>query len=158
MSSSPDVLVKVKEGYDGPTPSGNAAAALVLLRLSEFTGRRDFREKAEKTLKAFGEEMESSAVSHSYMLCALDFWFGSKEVVVAGPMGEQGMQDMVREIQRHFLPNKVLALAADNVPETFSLTDGKVEIGGKPTVYICENFVCKSPIAELESLKKQLEA
>ncbi len=157
MSSAPDVLVKVKEGYDGPTPSGNAVAALVLLRLSEFTGRRDFREKAEKTLKAFGEEMESSAVSHSDMLCALDFWYGSKEMVVAGPMGEKVMQDMVREIQRRFLPNKVLAPAASSVPETSSLTDGKAEIDGKPAVYICENFACKSPITELESLKKQLE-
>ena len=64
---------------------------------------------------------------------------------------------MVREIQRRFLPNKVLAPAASSVPETSSLTDGKAEIDGKPTVYICENFACKSPITELESLKKQLE-
>ncbi len=156
MSSAPDVLVRAKEGYDGPTPSGNAAAALTLLRLSEFTGRQEFREKAEKTLKAFGDSLESSPISHTYMLCALDFWFGSKEVVVAGSMGEKDVQGMVREIQMRFLPNKVLALAAGGVPEISSLTEGKTEIGGKPAVYICENFACKSPITQLESLKEQL--
>jgi uncharacterized protein YyaL (SSP411 family) len=158
MSSSPDVLVKVKEGYDGPAPSGNSVAVLVLLRLSEFTGRQDFRAKAETTLKVFGDSMESSPVSHTYMLCALDFWFGSKEVVIAGSMGEKDVQDMVREIHRRFLPNKVFALAAVGVPETSPLTEGKTEIGGRPTVYICENFACKSPATKLESLKEQLGA
>ena len=158
MSSSRDVLVKVKEGYDGPIPSGNAAAAMALLRLSEFTGRQEFREKAETTLKAFGDSMESSPFSHTYMLCALDFWFGSKEVVVAGSMTDRATQEMVREVQRHFLPNKVVALAGGGFSEIASLTDGKTEKDGKPTVYICENFACQSPITELQSLKKQLEA
>jgi len=158
MSSHPEVLVKVKEGYDGPTPSGNAVAALTLLRLSEFTGRQDFREKAELTLKAFGGSMESSPYSHTYMLCALDFWLGSKEMVVAGAAGEKVVQDMVSEIHRRFLPNKVLALAADDVPEILPLTEGKTEIAGKPAVYICEDFSCKSPITGLDSLKKQLDA
>ena len=158
MSSSPDVLVKVKEGYDGPTPSGNAAAALTLLRLSEFTGRQDLREKAEGTLKAFGDSVESSPFSHTYMLCALDFWFGSKEVVVAGSMGQKPVQEIVREIQRRFLPNKVVALTGGGVPEISALTEGKTEIDGEPAVYICENFACKSPITQLEALTKQLDA
>ena len=156
MSTSQEVLFKVKEGYDGPTPSGNSAATLLLLRLSEFTGRQDFREKAEKTLKAFGESMESSPFSHTFMLCALDFWFGSKEVVIAGSKGEKVVQEMVREIHRHFLPSKIVALASEGIPEISSLTDGKTEIGGRPAVYICENFSCKSPITDLESLRKQL--
>jgi uncharacterized protein YyaL (SSP411 family) len=102
--------------------------------------------------------MESSPFSHTYMLCALDFWFGSKEVVVAGPMREKPVQDMVREIQRRFLPTKVVALADGGAPEIASLTEGKTEIDGGPAVYICENFACKSPITQLEALKKQLDS
>ena len=158
MSSSPSVLLRVKDGYDGPTPSGNASAALLLVRLSEFTGREDFRLSAEGTLKAFGESMESSLLSHAYMLCALDFWFGSKEVVVAGATEDRVLQDMIREIQKRFLPNKVVALASGAIPEISALTEGKTEIGGKPAVYICENFSCKSPITQLVTLKEQLKA
>ncbi len=36
-------IVAIKEGYDGPTPSGNSVAALDLLRLAEFTGNQDFQ-------------------------------------------------------------------------------------------------------------------
>jgi uncharacterized protein YyaL (SSP411 family) len=158
MSSSPEVLVRVKEGYDGPTPSGNAVAALLLLRLSEFTGRQDFKEKAETTLKDFGDSMETSPISHTFMLCALDFWFGSNEIVVAGARADGVTEEMIREVQRRFLPNKVLALASGAVPETASLTEGKSEVGGRPAVYVCENFACKSPTTQLDALRKQLEA
>ena len=83
-NASGDLLLKVKEAYDGPTPSGNSMAALTLLRLSELTGREEFRLKAEKTMKVFGDAMESSPTSLTYMMCALDFWFGSREIVIAG--------------------------------------------------------------------------
>jgi uncharacterized protein len=36
------------------------------------------------------------------------------------------------------------------------LIEGKVALDGKPTVYICENFACKSPATDLGSLQKQL--
>ena len=159
LSSAPDLLVRAKEGYDGPTPSGNAVAALTLLRLSEFTGRRDLREKAEGTMKAFGESMESSPFSHTYMLCALDFWLGpTRGVVVAGPPEERGTQEMVRAVQTRFLPNKVLALAGRAIPEISQLTEGKAEVGGRPTAYVCEGFACKSPVTGVEALRAQLGA
>jgi hypothetical protein len=156
MSPYQELLVRVKEGYDGPTPSGNAVAALTLLRLSEFTGREDFRSKAEGTLKAFADSMESSPHSHTYMLCALDFWFGAKEMVVAGSRGDGGTWEMIREIQKRFLPSKVLVLASERIPETQALREGKSEIDGRAAVYICENFACKSPITELSALREQL--
>jgi len=129
---------------------------MLLLRLADFTGRQDLREKAERTLKAFGEPLESAPLSHTYMLCALGFWFGSKEIVVAG--GGTGATGLVDEIHRRFLPDKVLALASPDLPEISSLIEGKGEIGGRPAVYICENFACKSPATDLESLKRQLDA
>jgi len=158
MSSSGEMLVKVKEGYDGPTPSGNSVAALTLLRLAELTGREDFRIKAEGTMKVFGDVMESSPFSHTFMLCALDFWFGSREIVVAGALNDPDVMSMLAEIWRRFLPDKVLASAEGNVPELASLIEGKAATGGKPTVYICQNFACMSPISDLGLLSKALES
>ncbi len=157
-NASGDLLLKVKEGYDGPTPSGNSAAALTLLRLSELTGREDFRLKAERTMRYFAEAMESSPTSHSYMLCALDFWLGSREIVVVGTRGDPQLQLVLTEIWRRFLPDKVLATPDEGVPEIDSLTQGKTSTGGKPTVYICQNFACRSPVTELDILKKALDA
>jgi uncharacterized protein YyaL (SSP411 family) len=158
LSTSGDALVKVKDAYDGPTPSGNSVAVLTLLRLSELTGREEFRVKAEETLKAFGDVLESSPYSHTYMLSALDFWFGSKEIVVSGGMKDERTQTILGEIWKRFLPNKVLAVPSAETPEIATLTEGKLPIDGKPTVYICENFSCRSPITELSKLQEQLDS
>ncbi len=150
-------IVAIKEGYDGPTPSGNSVAALDLLRLAEFTGNKEFREMAETTLKLFADAMESTPTGYLEMLAAVDFSFGSKEVVIASGSKPSELAAMVREIQTRFLPTKVLA-RADGDPATAQLTEGKAAVNGMPTVYICENFACKAPVTDLAALRLQLEA
>jgi uncharacterized protein YyaL (SSP411 family) len=197
-------LVAIKEGYDGPTPSGNSVAALDLLRLSEFTGNKAYRDMAERTLRLFTDAMESSPSNYLEMLAAVDFSFGSREIVIAVPgggggsglhrqplsaqsEGEKGAAEAVaegeeetgqdrlgpllREIQTRYLPTKVLALAEeekkkeeeaadDGAPpgkELGPLTEGKLPIEGKPTVYVCENFACKAPVTEIEALRALLD-
>ena len=112
-------LVAIKEGYDGPTPSGNSVAALDLLRLAEFTGNRDFREKAETTLRLFADAMESMPTGYLEMLAAVDFSLHSapkrSSSSIAGRVSPRheplDLKAMVREIQTRYLPTKVLALA-----------------------------------------------
>ena len=150
-------IVAIKEGYDGPTPSGNSVAALDLLRLAEFTGNQDFREMAETTLKLFADPMESTPTGYLEMLGAVDFSFGSKEVVVASGWGPGELGAMVREVQTRYLPTKVLAMA-DGDPAMAQLTEGKGSIKGMPTVYVCENFACKAPVTDVEALRRELDA
>lgn len=150
-------IVAIKEGYDGPTPSGNSVAALDLLRLAEFTGNQDFREMAETTLKLFADPMESMPTGYLEMLGAVDFSFGSKEVVVASGWGPGELGAMVREVQTRYLPTKVLAMA-DGDPAMAQLTEGKGSIKGMPTVYVCENFACKAPVTDVEALRRELDA
>jgi uncharacterized protein YyaL (SSP411 family) len=158
MNSSQQIIARIKDSYDGPTPSGNSVAVMSLLRLSELTGRVDFREKAEKTMIAFAGAMESAPSSHTAMLSALDFWFGSREIVLTGPAGDKVFGEMLEVIRKRFLPNKVLALADGKVAELAALTEGKASLGGGPTVYICENFACKSPVTQVADLSRQLDA
>ena len=48
-----DLILRVKDDYDGAEPSGNSVATLALLKLGAITGRKDFRNAAEKTLRLF---------------------------------------------------------------------------------------------------------
>jgi len=150
-------IVAIKEGYDGPTPSGNSVAALDLLRLAEFTGNQNYRETAETTMKLFADPMESTPTGYLEMLAAVDFSFGSKEIVVAGGWGPAEANVMVREIQTRYLPTKVLALA-DGDAALAQLIEGKASIKGMPTVYVCENFACKAPVTDILALRRELDA
>lgn len=156
-SKREDLPAEIKEDYDGPTPSGNSVAALNLLRLSEFTGNPELKEKAEKIFKVFNERIEAQPTAHTYMLSALDFYWSTPKEIVVATQGLDESADFVKEIQSRYFPNKVLvAVISETDPVQSQLTEGKTQKDGKPTVYICENFACKAPVNDLKNLKAQL--
>ena len=53
-----DLILRVKDDYDGAEPSGNSVATLALLELAAITDREDFRKPAEATLRLFATRLE----------------------------------------------------------------------------------------------------
>ena len=156
-----DTLAAIKEAYDGPVPSGNSIAAENLLRIGALTDDEDMRRRARDIFLAFGAQLEESPLAHTQMLSVVDLYLNSPtQIVIAGDDVEDA-SEFADEINRHFLPGKVLAFAGSRADDKVSsglapLTEGKVAIHGKPTVYICENYTCKAPITELEDLRQVL--
>ncbi|HLQ03417.1 MAG TPA: thioredoxin domain-containing protein [Nitrososphaerales archaeon] len=154
-----ELPAEIKEGYDGPTPSGNSVAALNLLRIGEFTGRDELRKEAERTLRIFQDDLEGEPSSHTYMLVALDFLLGSPREIVVAEGGRERAHSMVREIHGRLIPNKVLMVLSNDGGELESvspLAEGKKALRGNTTAYICQNYTCKKPITDLEELKSAL--
>lgn len=156
------VIIRTKEWYDGAEPSGNAVALLNLLRLAHMTGRPEYDALAHKSLTFFGRRMVEAPQATPQFLVALDFSLSRpKEIVIAGAADEPGTRAILREIHAHFLPHKVLLLAAggeeQNALEVFVpfLRDKKM-VEGKPTAYVCENYACQLPTTELAELRKLL--
>ena len=84
-ATSPELVLRLKDDYDGAEPSGNSAMALLLARLSRMTGREEFRVAAERTLQIFASRMEEGAGGVPQMLVALQFVSAPPcEIVLAG--------------------------------------------------------------------------
>ena len=80
-----DLILRVKDDYDGAEPSGNSVATLALLKLAAITDREDFRKPAEATLRLFATRLEKIPQAVPYMLHALDFSLEEpRRVVIAG--------------------------------------------------------------------------
>ena len=151
---------RLKESYDGPTPSGNSVAALNLVRLAELTGDEEFRKTADRTLKCFGTDVEKAPSGHTTMLAALDLQLnGTREIVITAP-DAWSMEEMRAEAFRRFSPDKVV-LAADK--ETYGELSGLTTLleGRRPTTkaraFVCQNFTCKLPADTVGALRAQLE-
>jgi uncharacterized protein YyaL (SSP411 family) len=147
-----DLVLRLKDDYDGAEPSGNSVMALALLRLARITGRDDFRTAAERTLAAFSGRMLSGGAGLPQMLVAQLFAMGKPmEIVLAGP--HSGSSDMLREIRKRFLPNAVVMRAseAQHASETMTAVDGLA------TAYVCENYACKLPVTETQALAELLQ-
>lgn len=145
--AAPELVLRLKDDYDGAEPSGNSAMALLLARLARMTGREDFRLAAERTLQVFSSRIEDGAVGVPQMLVALQFVEASpREIVLAGPLDAA----MLAAIRRRFLPQSVVMRGTETERELPA-------IGGQPTAYVCENFACKLPMTNGEDLERLLE-
>ena len=150
---------RLKEGYDGVTPSGNSVAAVSLIRLAELTGKEEMRQAGEGVLKFFGRDIEQHPSGHANMLIALDMLQNGMTEIVITSRDPAGAAEMAREIWRTFLPNKVVLSADSGTYEQLlgmtTLLEGK-RPRAKPKAYVCRNFACKLPAESVGSLRAQL--
>ncbi len=63
-----DLIMRVKDYYDGAEPSGNSVAAHALLRLAKITDQKKFSDPAEQTLKHFAGRIRMVSQAVPYML------------------------------------------------------------------------------------------
>ncbi|HEV1284571.1 MAG TPA: thioredoxin domain-containing protein [Bryobacteraceae bacterium] len=142
-----NLVLRLKDDYDGAEPSGNSMMTIALLRLARMTGREHFRAAAERTLAAFSSRMTAGGAGVPQMLVALTFSLGKPmEIVLAGPPSGE----MLAAIRRRFLPNAVVARASEAaVPMP--------AIDGKSAVYVCSNYACNLPVTEVAQLDELLE-
>jgi uncharacterized protein YyaL (SSP411 family) len=153
------LITRTKPAFDSSIPSGNSIATQVLLRLYHYTGGEEYLERAEKVLRLYYDAMEKQPFGFAHMLSALDFYSEKpKEIVLVGEKKDQATQDLLGKIHSLYLPNKTLRLVAPGEPleKVSPLLEGKTQLDGKPTVYVCHNFTCSAPVTDWEKLKELL--
>jgi uncharacterized protein YyaL (SSP411 family) len=152
--SHENLIVRSKDFFDNATPSGNSVAALVLIKAALFTGRENYRNLATATLREIADQARRYPSGFGYALSAVDLLLSTpKEVAIIGSNAID-LEPMLGEVWRGYLPNKVVAASYGH--DLLPLWEGRTMIDGKPTAYICENYVCKRPVTELSELAEQL--
>jgi uncharacterized protein YyaL (SSP411 family) len=146
-----DLILRVKDDYDGAEPSGNSVATLALLKLGAISGREAFTQAAEKTLRLFAVRMEQTPQAVPFMLQALDFWLQPPKRAVAVGNREQ-ILPLVRALHGIFQPNKVVLGTAGPV-EPFARS---LPAKNGATVYLCSGTACQEPTADPVLLKENL--
>ena len=150
---------RLKEGYDGPTPSGNSVAALNLVRLAEITEKEAYRKEAERTLEAFGHDLNERPTAHTCMLMSLDLLLnGAREIVITAPTRREA-EPMRDAVFRTFEPDKVVIVAsAKDYPALAKLSPllENRKPSARPKAFVCQNFTCKLPADSAEELEAQL--
>ena len=154
------LIFRPREVSDNATPSGGSVAADVLLRLAVLTGESDYGRRAAATLRPVAELMSRYPMGFGHWLCALDFYLATpKEITVVGPRSDAATQELLNTVYGRYLPNKVVAgLESDGSADgdTIPLLEGKKMVGGRPTAYVCEHYLCQAPVTEAGPLAEQL--
>jgi uncharacterized protein YyaL (SSP411 family) len=148
-----DLILRVKEDYDGAEPSGNSVAVLALLKLGALTGRDEFTAAARRSLGWLSGRLREAPQAVPHLLLGLDFSLQEpRRVVVAGPPAESKTRDLLRAIHSVYQPNKVV-LGTTGPVEEFARSLPKE---GDPAVYVCLGTACQAPTGDRARVKELL--
>jgi uncharacterized protein len=156
------ILLRMKEENDSAEPAASSVAALNLARLAAIRNDRELLARAKKTVNAFGRQLMHFPSALPQMLVALDFLkTAPRQIVVAGDRGEEHVQELLGEVQKHFLPHAIVLLADGGEGQEFLSEKNEAiramgPVNAKPAVYICEDFTCKAPVTNVQQLRALL--
>ena len=154
------LLIRPKDISDNATPSGNALACEVLLKLAAYTDNGEYRDLAEQALALMSDSALRYPLGFSRWLSAAENAQGKlKQVAVMGEAGEENFKRMLKVIRAKYRPGVVVA-ASPYPPskDAPALLNDRTLANGKATAYVCEGFVCKQPTTDLDIFIAQLNA
>ncbi|HUF02955.1 MAG TPA: thioredoxin domain-containing protein [Aridibacter sp.] len=151
-SDHEELLVRTKDFNDNATPSGNSAAADVLLRLARIYGDERYDRYARTVLRMVASQVRRYPGAFGRAISAMEFALGKvREIVIVGE-SSVGIENVLAS---EYLPLKVIVRSEDG-SGTFPLLEGRGVKDGKTTVYVCENSVCRLPVTDVEDLRAEL--
>ncbi len=150
------LIARPKDVQDNATPSGNAVAALVLLRLAALTGEGRYRSEAERAIRTVAGLAARHPTAFAKWLVAIDFSLASvAEVAIVGEPDDPATRALLAVVARHGAPS-VVSVSADPSASAVPLLEGRRAINGRPTAYVCRGFSCRLPVTEPDALADQL--
>jgi uncharacterized protein YyaL (SSP411 family) len=152
-----------KPFQDSPTPAGNAAAAIAMLRLHWYTNQPSYRDKAEQTLEVFaGVAGQHGIFAATYGLAVMHFTSPHTQVIIVGQ--DEAAERMMRAAIRPLALNTVVlrmtatSLAAQNLPPALAETLPSLPAlrEGRSFAVVCSGFACQPPVFDEVELTRVL--
>ena len=158
------LLVRQRNDTDGALPSAGSVALFDLLKLGRMLQNSGYEQKAVALIRSTSSFVESSPLAFTFLLSALDFQIGpSFEVVIAGDPSASDTREMIRALQRAFVPNKVVLFRPAGVerPEIAELapfTLAQTSVDGRATAYVCRDYACQLPVTDSDEMLRLLQS
>jgi uncharacterized protein YyaL (SSP411 family) len=166
-ASAPEIgalAARRKPFQDSPTPAGNSAAAIALLRLHAYTHDEGYREKARQTLEVFGGMAEQYGIfAGTYGIAACLLSTPHTQIVIVGS-GERADKLYAAAVAGFALGKSVLRIPGENEAAPQNLPPALAETipnlpevkAGQPIAVVCSNFTCQPPVSDPQALAAAL--
>ena len=147
------LILRPKEVYDGALPSGNAAAADVLLSLARLTEAEIWRTASDKQLRFLTGASRDFPTEHSYFLLTLLKTFAPQKKLICISPAAAHMASL-REIAVRYPEMAILVLTPENAGLMARLAPFTAEYGTDHTAryQLCTDNKCGLPVSSPEEL------
>ncbi|MGI8872707.1 MAG: thioredoxin domain-containing protein [Candidatus Limnocylindria bacterium] len=152
------LVARPRSLVDSATPSANAVAADLLLRVALLTGDPDADRRARSILRAVAPALERQPSAFGRMLASLDRALGDPiDVVVAGEADGPLAVELSRAAASAYAPDLVIAWrTADVQLGDWPLFADKEPRGGVASAYVCRGYACEAPTSEPTTVRRQI--
>ncbi|HKF85838.1 MAG TPA: thioredoxin domain-containing protein, partial [Candidatus Limnocylindrales bacterium] len=151
------LVVRPKDVQDNATPSGNAMAATLLLRLAALSGEGRYRSAAERALATVGPLLLRYPTGFAQWLSALEVAHaGITEVALVGAADAPDLAALIERVDRRYRPFIVLAVTEHPEVTGVPLLRDRFALSGRATAFVCRDFACRQPVHEPEALEALL--
>jgi uncharacterized protein len=148
-----DIIVRKKEVYDGAVQSGNSLMAYNLIYLSVVFDTKEWKERALGMVNQLLEMVVKYPTSFAgWAALVVGLKNGVNEIAVVG----ENYSDLRNRLLEHFIPSKVLQSGNNFTHELFPLLKEKNQVEGKTLLYLCKNYQCNAPTADLKGFINKL--
>ena len=156
VASADDLILRLKDDYDGAEPSGNSMATRALLKLAAITGRADFETPAARTLALFAGQMMHMPRAMTSLWQAADFALTpTLRIVIAGDPQSASVRELLAAAHDVYHPHCVVSGVSGEVD---AFTRSLAPVAGRATAWLCTGDACQPPTQDAMTLKQMLIA
>jgi uncharacterized protein YyaL (SSP411 family) len=126
--------------------------------LSQLTGDDAYEDRAAQAAATAGQLIVQAPRFAGWLLADAISYAGDRppvQVAIVGERDDPARADLVRTASRAAPAGSVI-LAGEPDEAGFALLADRPLIGGRPTAYVCQHFVCKLPVTTAADLAAQL--
>ncbi len=152
-----DAIIRIRTGLDQATPNYNGVIVECAARLYFLTGDAAYRDAANRTVSAFGQEVIRQAANVATLLNATEFVIAAAQIVIIGDERAPETQTLMRAVLERSVPCRMVTLIkpGQKLPASHP-AHGKGQANGKPTAYACVGATCSDPITDPVQLSNML--
>ncbi len=148
------LALRPRELQDNATPSGNAMAATVLLKLARLSGNPRYDALARQALAPMETMMGEHPLAFGQWLVAQDSALASStEVAIVGDPDAEDVRALLAVAREGYHPHRLVAVGMGEVPP---LLAERTQIEGQATAYVCREHVCQPPVTDPKALQEQI--
>jgi uncharacterized protein YyaL (SSP411 family) len=161
-AGDPNIVLRLKEDYDGAEPAPSSVAALNLLRLAAMLDESVWRERGIHCLEAFRTQWVAAPHALPQMLCALELALEPpRQVVLAGAPSAGDFCALAAVVHERLGPRRALLCADSGEAQRWLATRvpwlaEMKPLDGRATAFVCEAFTCHAPVTQPAELRRML--
>ncbi len=157
----PSLIVRPRNLQDNATPSGNAMAAYAHWLFANYNHDPAQLHHSQEMIFQAGESIEAYPTSFGFWLQMAGLLSENpQQIALVSSEGQKSLKPFLEVYRKKYRPFTIIAANHAEIDPTSGtplILKDRPAINGMPTAYVCQEFMCHTPVTNPDAFKAQLD-